>query len=149
VQSADFDLEGVLELAFKASSMDGANIPELTKNLISKGPVKRYWAVLGLLVLGEMSAPQADAVMPLLKDDSPVIRTTAAEALFRLGKKDVASTALVGGSASTMDSSSLLHLLNTLRRLDLLDKLPKDWAKGKGMTQGSQDYIKRFTQQMK
>jgi N-sulfoglucosamine sulfohydrolase len=149
VQSADFDLEGVLELAFKASSMDRANIPELTKNLISKGPVKRYWAVLGLLVLGEMSAPQADAVMPLLKDDSPVIRTTAAEALFRLGKKDVASTALVGGSASTMDSSSLLHLLNTLRRLDLLDKLPKDWAKGKGMTQGSQDYIKRFTQQMK
>lgn len=149
VQGSDFDLDGVLDLAFKASSMDAADVPALTESLTSKDPVKRYWAALGLLILGDKSAASADAVMPLLNDESPVIRTTAAEALYRWDKKDIASKALLGSIASEMDSASMLHLLNTLRRLDLLDKLPDGWAKGKGMPQGSEDYIQRFSKRVK
>lgn len=46
-----------------------------------------------------------------------------------LVKKDIASDALVADVASEMDSYSLLKLLNTLRRFDLIDRLPNDWAK--------------------
>jgi hypothetical protein len=35
-------------------------------------------------------------------------------------------------------------LLNTISRLDLLDQLPQDWAKGKSMKGADFDYIKRF-----
>jgi len=149
VQSDKFDLEGVLDLAFTASAMDEKNIPALTEALSSEDPVKRYWGTLGLLVLGEKSVSSVEAVVPLLKDPAPVVRTTSAEALFRWGKKDIASKAMIEDVATEMDPSSLLNLLNTLRRLDLLDRLPKDWAKGKGMTQDSQDYIKRFSQRVK
>ena len=45
---------------------------------------------------------------------------------------------------SEMDSSSFLNLFNTLRRLDLLDHSPKNWAKGKNIKEGKQDYIQRF-----
>ena len=128
--------------------MDAAIIPDLADALVSKDPVKRYWEAVGLLVLDEKFATAEDAVLPLLKDTSPVIRTVAGEALFRWGKKDVASEALVANVTTEMDTFSLLHLLNTLRRLDLLDQLPKDWTKGKTMTQDGQDYIKRFSARM-
>ena len=84
--------------------------------------------------------------MPLLEGASPSIRTSAAEALFNLGKEDLASKALIADVTSKIDSSSLLYLLNTLRRLSLLDKLPKDWSDHQSMQEGSQGYIKRFSQ---
>ncbi len=144
VQSDKFDHTGVLDLAFTASAMDGENIPELTANLSSADPVKRYWATLGLLVLGEKSASSADAVAPLLKDEHAIVRTTAAEALFIWGKKDIATRALIADADTKMDPSSLLNLLNTLRRYDLLAELPKEWAMDKDMKGGDYNYIQRF-----
>jgi HEAT repeat protein len=129
--------------------MDEASLPTLKKALTSANPVKRYWAVTGMLALGKKAAYEAGDVALLLKDSSPVIRTTAAEALYQWGKKDIATKALIANVASETNSSSLLHLLNTLRRLDLLGHLPKDWAKDKAMKAGNQDYIKRFSQRMK
>ncbi len=145
-QSDKFDLDGVLDLAFTASAMDARNIPALTESLTSKDPVKRYWATLGLLVLGEKSVDSAEAVTPLLRDAAPVVRTTAAEALIRWGEKDLGSKAMIADVATEMDPSSLLNLLNTVRRYDLLEKLPKGWMKGKTMKGGDYDYIKRFSQ---
>lgn len=93
---------------------------------MTEDSVNRYWATLGLLVLGDKTISSADAVMPLLKDPTPVVRTTAAEALLRWGKKDIAIEALVKDVACEMDSSSLLYLLNTLRRYELLEQLPQE-----------------------
>lgn len=69
--------------------------------------------------------------------------------LFRLGKKDIASKTLVVDVTSKMNPSSLLYLLNSIRRLDLLDRLPEGWEKGKDMKGGDYNYIKRFSQRMK
>jgi len=148
VQSDQFDLDGVLEIAFKASAMDAENIPALTKATSSEDPVKRYWGILGLLVLGEGSVSSADGVAFLLKDEHPVIRTTAAEAMIRWKFAANGSTVMIQDITTEMDTFSLLHLLNTLCRLDLLDQLPKDWSKGKAMKQDGQDYIKRFSSRM-
>ena len=149
VQSSEFEFHGIIDLAFEATSMDEASLPTLKKALTSANPVKRYWAVTGMLALGKKAASEAGDVALLLKDSSPVIRTTAAEALYQWGKKDIATKALIANVASETNSSSLLHLLNTLRRLDLLGQLPKDWAKDNAMKAGNQDYIKRFSQRMK
>ncbi len=144
--SEKFDSDGVLDLAFTASAMDSENIPALTASLSSEDPVKRYWGTLGLLVIGEKSASSADAVKPLLKDPTAVVRTTAAEALFRWGEKEAAAESMLNDVSVKMDPSSLLNLLNTIRRYDLLDRLPKGWAKEKNMKGGDYDYIKRFSE---
>ena len=146
LQSSEFEFNEILDLAFEATSMDMADLPALKKALSSGNPVKRYWAVTGMLALGSQAAAEVDGVTPLLKDSSPVVRTTAAEALFIWSKVDIASKALIADIASDMDPSSLLHLLNTLRRLDLLGKLPDDWAKDKDMKGGDYNYIKRFSE---
>ena len=79
-----------------------------------------------------------------MKDAESIIRTTAAEALFKLNQKDIATQALIEEVGKNINSSSLLNLLNTISRLDLLDQLPQDWAKGKSMKGADFDYIKRF-----
>ena len=94
-QSDKFNLDAVIDLAFAASAVEESNIPRLTETLSSEDPVQRYWATVGLLVLGEKSAAAADSVAVLLKDEHAVVRTTAAEALMIWGKKEAASKALV------------------------------------------------------
>jgi hypothetical protein len=88
-------------------------------------------------------------VSPLLKDAESIIRTTAAEALFKLNQNDIATKALIAEVTKEMNSTSFLNLLNTINRLDLLDQLPQDWAKGKSMKDGDFDYIKRFSERTK
>lgn len=149
VHSEKFDHGMITDLAFTATEMDTKNLPRLKEAISSTDPTERYWGLLGMRLLGEKAAAEADSLLPLLKDKHAGIRTTAAQALYAMGKKDIASQALIADVASEMDSSSLLNLLNTLRRLDLLDQLPKDWAKGKNMKEGSQDYIQRFNQRTK
>ncbi len=144
VQSDRFDIDAVLDLAFAASAMDEKNIPMLTTALSSEDPVQRYWATVGLLVLGEKSKAAADSVAALLKDEHAVVRTTAAEAMMIWGMKGVGSAALIADVDKKMDPSSLLNHLNTLRRYDLLGELPKNWGKDKNMKGGDYNYIQRF-----
>lgn len=98
-------------------------------------------------MLGDKAAADSDSLLPLLKDQHAGIRTAAGQALYALGKKDIASAALVADVATEMDSSSLLNLLNTLRRFDLLERLPKNWAKEKRLDNVGMDYIQRFSRQ--
>ena len=146
VGSEEFDVEKIADIAFTATQGDMENLPRLRAAIASSDPTERYWGVLGLRLLGEKATSEADSVLTLLKDKHAGIRTTAAQALNAMGKKDIAAQALIADFSSEMDSSSLLNLLNTLRRLDLLDQLPKNWANGKNIKEGSQEYIQRFKQ---
>ena len=146
VQSDAFEIKKITALAFTASTGELDNMKRLKDAIGSKDPVERYWGALGFRIHGTSAAANADSLLPLLKDSHPVIRTTAAEALFVCGRKDTASAALLADVNTSMDESSLLNLLNTLRRLNLLDQLPKDWAKGKSWNDG---YIQRFFENSK
>jgi len=143
-QSDAFDVKKITALAFAASEADPTHLPELKQALAARDPAARYWGTLGFRILGTKAATEADALVSLLIDNHPVVRATAAEALFIMGKKDIATAALLADVVSLKDESSLLNLLNTLRRLDLLNQLPKDWAKGKF---GKGGYIQRFIEQ--
>jgi arylsulfatase A-like enzyme len=147
VQSDAFNISKITDLAFTATEMKESDLAALREAASSKNPVERYWGVTGIQLLIKKSADvKPDDFLPLLKDSEPVIRTCAAEALFRMDQKDVATKALFADLATEMNSPSLLNLLNTIRRLDLLDQLPEDWNKGKSFKGGDMDYIKRFTQ---
>ena len=149
VQGGEFDHGKITDLAFTATEIDMENLPRLKAAIASTDPTERYWGVVGLRLLGEKAAAETDSLLPLLKDKHPGIRTAAAQALFAMGKKDIAAEALLADVTSDMDSPSLLNLLNTLRRHNLLDRLPEDWAKGKNMGHGGENYIQRFSKRTK
>ncbi len=150
VQSKKFNINKITDLAFAATEMNGKHLPAFREAAKSKDPVERYWAVNGLLLLaGKSTEVNPDDFTPFLKDPESVIRTSAANALFILGQTDIASKALIADVANEMNATSLLNLLNTICRLELLDKLPQDWAKGKAMKGAESDYIKRFAEKTK
>jgi len=150
VQSDAFDLNKIADLAFAATEIQEKHLPTLREAVKSEHPVERYWGVNGLLQLtGKSSEVKPDDVSPLLKDVESIIRTTTAEALFKLNQNDIATKALIAEVTKEMNSTSFLNLLNTINRLDLLDQLPQDWAKGKSMKDGDFDYIKRFSERTK
>lgn len=149
VQGSEFDHGKITDLAFTATEIDMKNLPRLKEAITSSDPTERHWGVVGMRLLGEKAASEANSLLPLLKDKHAGIRTAAAQALHAMGKKDIAADALIADASSEMDDSSLLNLLNTLRRLDLLDRLPDGWAKGKDMGQGGENYIQRFSKRTK
>lgn len=56
-------------------------------------PAVRYWALMALIIGGERSQAAAARYLEGLNDGNPVVRTTAAEGLARLGRTEVALTA--------------------------------------------------------
>jgi N-sulfoglucosamine sulfohydrolase len=149
VQGDSFDMARIADLAFAASEGNTSHLPLFKKAIASEDALERYWGIVGLRVLGEKASAEADSLMPLLKDKHAANRTTAAEALFAMGRKDIASQALIADASEVSEVASLLNVLNVLKRLDLLDQLPKNWAKDKNMKEGGQDYIQRFNQRTK
>ena len=149
VQGNEFNYSKITDLAFTATEVDLKNLPLLKGAIASSDPIERYWGAVGLRFFGEKAAAEAVSLLPLLKDKHAGIRTAAAQALFAMGKKDMAAEALIADVASEMDTLSLLNLLNTLRRLDLLERLPENWAKGKSMVVDGRDYIQQFNRRTK
>jgi HEAT repeat protein len=150
VRSDAFDMDKIIGLAFTATEMNEKNLPALREALISKHPVERYWATTGLMLLTKKFPNlKIDELTGLLKDEQPIIRTTASEALWNSGQKEVAIQSLVTDVSHDMHPTALLHLLNTLRRLELLQELPEGWEKGKSMKGADFDYIQRFADQIK
>ena len=150
VQSDAFDINKITDLAFTATEMNEKHLPTLREAVKSKHPVERYWATTGLMLLTKKFPNlKIDGLAGLLKDEQPIIRTTAAEDLWNMGQKEVAVKSLVTDVESPIHPTALLHLLNTLRRLELLQELPAGWEKGKSMKGADFDYIQRFANQIK
>jgi arylsulfatase A-like enzyme len=144
VQGGGIDIREIAGLAFAASDGDAAHLPRFRRALASENVVERYWGIVGLRVLGAKAAAEAESLIPLLKDKHPAIRISAGEALFALGRRETAGKALVAEVPTLSEPAALLHLLNILRRLDLLGELPGDWARGQRKKGGDYKFIERF-----
>jgi uncharacterized sulfatase len=92
---AKYDFDSVYAAAKLASSMRQKDLPAIMKLVASHDSAVRYWGAVGLLAQGkagiEVGQPQLRAA---LKDDSPIVQITAAEALGRFGDSNDQSAAL-------------------------------------------------------
>ncbi len=77
-ESGDYDVEKILEAA-ELVSISGE--PELLEKLNDNDSGVRYWAVVGLMQLEQLSSKAKEALTGLLEDPSPSVQIAAAEAL--------------------------------------------------------------------
>jgi arylsulfatase A-like enzyme len=81
-----YPLRRVLRVAWRAIARDPKHLDALVADLDDRNEVVRYWAVLGLVMLGEAGRPAVARLAERLDADPAVhVRVAAAEALARLG----------------------------------------------------------------
>jgi len=137
------ELAALIDLAFLASARDQNNLPMLLKKLKSTDALTRYWAAQGILILGKdatTSEETESTIHPLLKDKHSNIRSTAAQALIALGKKNEGIAFLLKDLQADNNEFAQLYLLNGLIQAEAFDQIPAAWKKEH--TKGK-DYVSR------
>jgi arylsulfatase A-like enzyme len=89
-QNETFPLERILETASMAGTGDPQNIPELKVRLVDANPIVRYWAAMAGIMLGDEAGEMIPELEKALGDELPEVRIAAAEALFGLGRQEMA-----------------------------------------------------------
>jgi len=87
IRSGEVPLERIIRTAWKATEAAREDTDQLLEWLRDEEPAVRYWAAQGLLLLGEGVRPHLGEVMQAASDTSLNVAATAAEILYRLGKK--------------------------------------------------------------
>lgn len=95
MRSGKVNLEAIIDAADMASYGKVENLDKLVLNLKNSDSAIRYWGATGLLILGEKALPAIDELKAALDDESADVVSTAAEALYNLGEKEMAEKALL------------------------------------------------------
>ncbi len=90
----NYNLEQIHEIASLASFGDPKHLPELENALLHDDPIIRYWGAVGARILGDDAKGLDEILIRRLKDETADVRIAAAEALYFLGHRDDAITAL-------------------------------------------------------
>ena len=90
-----FDHASVFAAAQLATSLNADDLPKIVELLGAKDSAVRYWGAVGLLTQAQAGLDAGhQQLLTALKDDSPIVRIIAAEALGRYGSDDDAAKAL-------------------------------------------------------
>lgn len=111
-----YPLTRILEVAEAASRRDPTDVPRLIEWMKEPDPAIRYWAAMGCCVRKKGAASAEQPLLALLKDPSPPVRITAAEALCWLGRTQEGLRVLsdATSSADPMDSVLACDALDAL-----------------------------------
>lgn len=115
----NYPLEAVYDMAVLASAMEPRNSAQLAEALKHENASLRYWAALGLRVLGEQAIPAAPALEAALSDSSPSVRITAAVALGRTGNRDRAIELLLSEAGQAEFDMHAVWALDGLKLLNV------------------------------
>src|SRR4029079_11122420 len=98
-------------------------LPKIVKLLDSADPGVRYWGAIGLLAQQKAGVTAGyDQLTTALKDDSPIVRITAAEALGRFGSaQDTAASLKVLLHYARPEANAFLSIA-AWNSLDYLDE---------------------------
>jgi hypothetical protein len=107
----------IMDAAELAAWMDPSNLGKLVDLLRDPDPAVRYWAVTGLLALGDKAGSTTDVLLKAMKDPSFSVRLAAAEAVARRGRVNDALPVLVeglkdGNESIRLEAANILDRLN-------------------------------------
>ncbi len=113
MRKGNVPLNEMMEAAEIASLGNDENREILTEYLKNKDSAIRYWGATGLLILGEKAAPAKEELIKVLDDESPNVIVVAAESLYNLGEKEIATGALLKVLEYPVDKAKC-HALNAI-----------------------------------
>ena len=138
-QSAAYDLEAIMDVADRASSLDSKHTASLIKDLSHKDSAARYWAAMGLLMREKAGiAVGRDALRSTLNDKAAPAKIIAAQALAQWGDDEDSKLAIpVLLELAPIDQNDVYTSMLALNALDAmgaratvvaeqLAKMPKD-----------------------
>lgn len=124
MREENIPLEEIFNAAEVASEGNPENLPLLVKFLESDDSAIRYWGATGLLILGEKARSAVPALEKASADDFPNVAIVSAEALYFLGKKELAEQILLDKLEN--DDYTCTFALNSIDVLDIDNKRIKD-----------------------
>jgi len=114
-----YPLRRLMTLGQAAARRDPRKLGLFRTALADRNDVVRYWAAMGLLMLGGVASPAAGQLATTMRNDSSApVRIVAAEALAKLGRSQEAVDVLASllGSAN-QSMPARLQAVNALTRL--------------------------------
>jgi len=126
MRSGKLNLEEVIEAAEVATLGKDENIEILKGHLKNKESAVRYWGASGLLILGEKARPAINELKNAANDNSANVASVAAEALYNLGEKEVATNALL----SVLKNKNEFARCHALNVIDCIDESSPEIRKG-------------------
>ncbi len=151
VRSREFDLEKTAKIAFTASARDKSNVSELIKAMQDDDPIIRYWGALGCQILGN-KAEANEALTPLLQDEYPSVRITAAKALILSGDPDaeeLGSNHLIKELDAELNDQAVLLLINTTESVGVTEQISDEWVQKILNKKKANEYVKRYASRIK
>ena len=106
-----------LDTALLASAQEADNLPALVRAARDPAMPVRWWAVIGLGILGRKAVSAAPALTALCADASGYVRVAAADALARQGRCDLALPVLQRAMEDLSAPWCSLQACNALDRL--------------------------------
>lgn len=91
LREKNVDVEEWIDIADRTITASSDDTQWLTNMLTSQDPVKRYWAAVGLRILGDEASSATDALEKAVQHESaPFVHSMMAEALYVMGEKELA-----------------------------------------------------------
>lgn len=133
-----YPLESYLDAADRALSRDASNLKPFVSGLSSKDEGMRWWAIVGLHLLGKDAQPAIETIEAALEDDASEIRMMAAWTMVNLGQSEkglACLEALLDEPETKTSNTQMLHNV-----LDWMGEpalpLVKKYIEGGGTRQG-------------
>lgn len=111
--SGGYDLDKIKHAADVASLGEASKLDEIAGFLRDENPTVRYWGANGCLILGKKASPAREELINVLKDASPDVRISAAEALCHLDEAEMAVPVLIAALAEENEMVRV-HALNSI-----------------------------------
>ena len=136
-----YPLAQYLDYSDLALTRKKKNLKTFTKGLADEDPVKRYWSVIGLLLLEKQAKPAIPELKKVLGDRDE-IPAFAAWAIYKAGEKTFAEKWMLEAITQNPGNKTLANIFDWMGTAShsLLAKIPADKSAQKGLLK---DVIKR------
>jgi len=136
----DVDMMEIVEAAELASLGKEESLPAFIRYLENDDPAVRYWGATGLLILGKKASSAIQALKEAVNDPSSSVAIVAAEALYKLGEKELAEQVLLENLKN--DNFTSNFALNSIDILNI-NSLKAQTEIQKYLGEAKHDYSKR------
>ena len=137
-----YPLAQYLDYSDLALTRKKKNLKTFIKGLADEDPVKRYWSVIGLLLLEKQAKPAIPELKKLLGDRDE-IPAFAAWAIYKAGEKTFAEKWMLEAITQNPENKTLANIFDWMDEgsFSILSKIPKEKLPKRGLLK---DVIARY-----